>query len=51
MTDAMSTAVFVLGLEKGADLMKRVGAEGIIVRDDGKITVSDGLKDKFSRKP
>ncbi|MDO8707082.1 FAD:protein FMN transferase [Pseudomonas sp.] len=51
MTDAMSTAVFVLGLEKGTDLIKKAGAEGIIVREDGTITVSDGLKEKFSRKP
>lgn len=51
VTDAVSTAVFILGLEKGADLMKKIGAEGIIVTDDGMITVSEGLKEKFSRKP
>ena len=51
MTDALSTAVFVLGAEKGVALMKRAGVEGVIVTEGGKITVSDGLKDVFSRKP
>jgi thiamine biosynthesis lipoprotein len=48
--DGFSSAVFILGAEKGLALMKKAGAEGIIVTEDGKITVSDGLKDKFERK-
>lgn len=50
--DALSTAVFVLGSEKGMELIKRVrGAEGIIVSEDLrektkgiKIKVSKGLE-------
>lgn len=49
--DGFSSAVFILGAEKGAALMKKIGAEGIIVTDDGKITVSEGLKERFSVKP
>ncbi len=49
--DGFSSALFILGAEKGAALMKKIGAEGIIVTDSGEITVSDGLKEKFSRKP
>lgn len=51
MTDALSTALFVLGAEKGAELMKKIGAEWIMVTEDGKITVSEGFKEGFSRKP
>ncbi len=49
--DGFSSAIFILGAEKGAALMKKIGAEGIMVTEDGTVTVSDGLKEKFSRKP
>lgn len=49
MTDALSTAVFVLGAEKGAALMKKMGAEGVIVAEGEEITVSDGLKGVFTQ--
>lgn len=47
--DGFSTAVFVLGAEKGAVFMKNIGAEGVIVTEDGKVTVTEGLRGKFSR--
>lgn len=51
ITDALSTAIFVLGAEKGTALMKKVGARGVIVTEEGKATVSEKLKDVFSQKP
>ncbi|MDI6902211.1 MAG: FAD:protein FMN transferase [Methanocellales archaeon] len=41
--DALSTAVFVLGAEEGMDLVERVGAEALIITNDGKILRSSGL--------
>lgn len=49
--DGFSSAVFILGAEKGAALMKKIGAEGIIVTYDGKVIVSKGLRERFSVKP
>ncbi|MGN0479338.1 MAG: FAD:protein FMN transferase [Hominenteromicrobium sp.] len=46
-SDALSTACFVLGLEKGAELLAQYGAEGIFIDENGVITVTDGLKDAF----
>ena len=53
-SDALSTAVFVLGPSQGADLLSRTeGAEGIIVWEDesGQVTtrVSGGLVQRFHR--
>ncbi len=51
LCDALSTAVFVLGPEKGMELIERLPeVEGLIVFEkDGKLThaVSSGLKNKF----
>lgn len=49
--DGLSSAVFILGAEKGADLMKKIGAEGIMVAEDGRMTISESLKERFSRQP
>lgn len=52
-SDALSTAVFVLGAEKGMKLMKSLpGIEGIIVDSKGNIYDSSGIKndDANSRK-
>lgn len=49
--DGLSSAVFILGADKGAALMKKVGVEGIMLAEDGRITVTDGIKEKFLRKP
>lgn len=46
--DALSTATFVLGLEKGMELIKKLdGVEAIFITDDKKIHTSEGLKDVF----
>ncbi len=44
--DALSTAVFVLGPEKGLELVERLDdIECIMVTDEGRILTSSGLKD------
>jgi thiamine biosynthesis lipoprotein len=46
--DALDTAVFVLGLEKGMDLIKKYGGiEAIFITTDKEIIITDGLKGNF----
>ena len=43
-TDAFSTSVFVLGVERGLQLINgQAGYEAIIVDNDGKLHFSEGL--------
>jgi len=45
-TDALSTAIFAMGPESGIRLLEKLdGVEAVIVRDDGSIWMSPGLKD------
>ncbi len=48
LSDGLSTACFVLGSEKGAELLKEYGAEGIFVDKDKKVYVTEGIREKFS---
>jgi FAD:protein FMN transferase len=44
LTDALSTTVFVLGVERGMQLIGQLpGVEAVIVDDEGRIFYSDGL--------
>lgn len=46
--DALSTAVFVSGLERGMELIKKTpGAEGVVITKDKKVFITKGLKDCF----
>lgn len=47
VSDGLSTACFVLGREKGAELLERYDAEGIFVDQDKKVYVSEGLMENF----
>lgn len=48
VADALDTAVFILGLEKGKDLIKQYGGvEAVFITTDKKIYVTDGIKDNF----
>ena len=47
LSDALATACVVLGAEKGAALLKQYGAEYIFIDTGHRITVSDGLRDRF----
>lgn len=47
--DALSTAVFALGLEKGMALVEKIdGAEAICITKDKEVYISSGLKDCFT---
>jgi len=49
MADALATAVFVLGPEKGYSLCQKLeGVDSLIVDKEGKITISPGLKNRIS---
>ena len=48
LSDGLSTACFVLGKEKGPKLLETYGAEGIFIDQNKKVTVTKGLKDKFT---
>jgi len=49
VADALDTAVFILGLEKGRKLIEDYGGvEAIFVTTDKKIYVTEGLKDNFT---
>ena len=46
--DALSTSVFVLGLENGMKLVESLdGVEAVFVTEDKKVYVTEGLKDIF----
>ena len=48
LADALSTAFFVLGLDRALDYQKKYGGfEAVFVSDDGAVTVTDGLRDSF----
>ena len=47
LADGLSTAFFVMGMEKALPLAKSVGAETVFVTEN-RIFVSAGLKEKFT---
>lgn len=47
LSDALSTACFVLGIEKGAELAAEYGCETVFIDENKKIHVSDGLENKI----
>lgn len=52
IADALATAVFVLGPEKGYSLCRKLdGVECLIVDKEGKTIISPGLKDRISFGP
>lgn len=48
LSDGLSTVCFVLGKEKGEKLLETYGAEGVFIDQNKKVTVTKGLKDKFT---
>ena len=47
--DALSTACFVLGLEKGLELLESLaGSEGLFIMEDNSMVVTSGLAEKVS---
>lgn len=49
--DALSTAIFVMGLEKGSEYWKTHGGfDMLLVTEDGEIYLTEGIEDKFTLK-
>jgi thiamine biosynthesis lipoprotein len=50
LADGLDTGIFVMGPERGMELIERLpDVEGIIVDRDGHVLVSTGLKDRVRR--
>lgn len=45
--DALTTAVFVLGIEEGNRLIQKCGVEGIFICETGEVFMTESLKPKF----
>lgn len=48
-SDALSTACFSLGYEKSLALLEKYNAEAIFIDYDNNVTVTDGLKEMYSK--
>lgn len=48
VSDAMSTALFVLGVDKGLDFAAKAGVEAVFITDDGEYICTPGIKDKLT---
>lgn len=48
LSDALSTACFVLGVEDGIALAKKLGCEAIFITENKKIICTDGVRDKIT---
>lgn len=47
LSDALSTACFVLGAEEGMALAQSCGAEALFIAKDGSVAMSDGMRERF----
>lgn len=45
--DALTTALFLLGMEKGLPLLTHFQAEAVFLTEDGRIFVTDGLRNNY----
>jgi thiamine biosynthesis lipoprotein len=50
VSDSLSTAVFILGVDKGMKLLDQLGYNGVIVDSSGKLHISEGIKDEIEIK-
>lgn len=48
LSDAMSTAVFVLGPSKGMELVKKLDADALLIDSSGNTTYTDGFKSRYN---
>lgn len=46
--DGLATACFVLGIKDSMGLLESYGAQALFIDEDGVITVTDGLKERFT---
>lgn len=49
LSDALSTACFVLGIEQSRPVLRQYGAEAVFVGTDGAVTVTEGLLGRYER--
>jgi len=45
--DALTTAVFVMGIQKGFNLVRERGLEGIFITDQGDVFLTENIRGKF----
>lgn len=50
VSDALSTACFVLGKEKGMDLVREMGVEALFVTTETEVFMTEGMKKYFKEK-
>lgn len=48
ISDGLSTACFIMGETRALGYLEQCRAEAVMIRDDGSILVTEGLKDRFS---
>jgi len=48
LSDALSTACFILGPERGTGLAEAFGAEALFILEDGEIILSEGMKEYWT---
>lgn len=49
MSDALSTACFILGSQKGMQLAESYGAEVLFVEHDGSVRMTEGMREIFTK--
>lgn len=47
VSDALSTACFILGEEKGMELLAEYNADGVFIDSGNRVTVTEGLQESF----
>lgn len=50
LSDGLSTACFVLGLERGQELLEVYDAEGVFVDAEGNVVLTEGMEKLFTQK-
>lgn len=46
--DGLSTGIYILGVEKGLQIIKKSGVDAILITENKKIYTTPGIKDKFT---
>lgn len=50
-SDAVSTAVYILGLQAGLELLESLGLEAVLFTGDGQVVVTEGLRAHYEDAP
>lgn len=49
LSDALSSACFILGEERSYSLLKKYSAEAVFIKNNGTVIVTDGLSEKWTK--